>query len=72
MKAMNGNFNMGAYRNLERTLADAIDRGQTVNVKVDIIHSGDSARPDQFVVKYKIENERPVAVEFDNVAGGVQ
>lgn len=66
---MNGNFNMGAYRNLERTLADAIDRGQTVNVKIDIIHSGDSVRPDGFVVDYLIDGVKR-SVDFDNIAGG--
>ncbi len=46
LKAMNGNFNMGAYRDLERKLADALEADKTVHVKIDVIHSGDSARPD--------------------------
>jgi DNA/RNA non-specific endonuclease len=72
LKAMNGNFNMGAFRDLERTLADAVASGKKVEVKIDVVHSGDSLRPDQFVVKYQIDAGRPVSVEFDNVVGGKQ
>ena len=48
LKAMNGSFNMTEFRNLERTLEDALKAGKTVDVKIDVIHSGDSLRPDGF------------------------
>ena len=66
---MNGNFNMGAYRDLERKLADALEADKTVHVKIDVIHSGDAARSDKFIVEYKIDGEPKRAV-FRNEAGG--
>jgi DNA/RNA non-specific endonuclease len=69
LKAMNGSFNMKEFRNLERTLEDALKAGKPVEVKIDIIHSGDSARPDGFVINYKIDGA-PSQQIFENKAGG--
>lgn len=69
LKAMNGSFNMTEFRNLERTLEDALKAGKTVDVKIDVIHSGDSLRPDKFEVSYVIDG-RPKQAIFENKAGG--
>jgi DNA/RNA non-specific endonuclease len=66
---MNGNFNKGAFRDMERMLADAAANGKNVHVKIDIVHSGDAARPDKFIVDYKIDGV-PDRATFRNKAGG--
>lgn len=70
LKAMDGNFNKGEFKKLENTFAEALKDGKKVDVKIDVVHSTDSLRPDQFVVKYQIDGGRPVNVEFDNLPGG--
>jgi filamentous hemagglutinin len=72
LKAMNGNFNKGAFKKLENMLADAVASGKKVHVKIDVVHTGDKMRPDQFVIKYQIENEAPMRKIFDNSPGGVK
>jgi hypothetical protein len=69
LKAMNGNFNRTEFRNMERILADAVTSGKKVTVKIDVIHSGDSARPEKFIVKYVIDGI-PDSVTFKNFVGG--
>jgi hypothetical protein len=69
LKAMNGSFNMKAFRNLERTLEDALKAGKKVEVKIDVVHSGDSLRPEAFVVDYVIDSI-PDTKTFFNKAGG--
>jgi DNA/RNA non-specific endonuclease len=66
---MNGNFNKGAFRDMERMLADAVANGKNVHVKIDIVHSGNAARPDGFVVNYKVDNI-PSQQIFENKPGG--
>ncbi len=69
LKAMNGSFNRTEFRNLERTLEDALKAGKKVEVKIDVIHSGDSARPDGFAIKYVIDGVKKDAF-LNNTAGG--
>jgi hypothetical protein len=69
LKAMNGSFNQTEFRNLERTLETALQNGKKVEVKIDIIHQGDSLRPDKFIVKYTIDGV-PDLLEFFNKIGG--
>ncbi len=69
LKAMDGNFNKSAFKQLENTLADALKAGKKVDVKIDVIHSGDSLRPDSFRVQYSIDGIKD-AEFFKNVAGG--
>ncbi len=69
LKAMNGSFNRIEFRNLERTLEDALKAGKKVEVKIDVIHSGDSARPDKFEVNYFIDGKPKQAI-FENKLGG--
>jgi hypothetical protein len=69
LKAMNGSFNQTEFRNLERTLETALQNGKKVEVKIDVIHQGDSLRPDKFIVKYTIGGV-PDLLEFFNKIGG--
>ncbi len=68
---MDGNFNKSAFKQLENTLADALKAGKKVDVKIDVIHSGDSLRPDGFVVDYVIDGVPDTKVFF-NKPGGSQ
>jgi hypothetical protein len=69
LKAMNGNFNMSAYRAMEDTLAKALREGKDVNVKIDVVHLDGNTRPDKFIVKYVIDGI-PDTLEFLNKVGG--
>jgi DNA/RNA non-specific endonuclease len=69
LKAMNGNFNKGAFRDLERTLADAVASGKKVTVRIDVVHNGDATRPDGFVVEFVIDGIKRTK-DFENRAGG--
>jgi hypothetical protein len=69
LKAMNGSFNQTEFRNLERTLADALKAGKKVEVKIDVIHGGDSARPDKFILTHTIDGVKEFT-EFLNKVGG--
>jgi DNA/RNA non-specific endonuclease len=66
---MNGNFNKTEFRNLERTFANAIASGKKVNIKIDVIHSGSSVRPDGFAVNYVIDGIKKNAF-MNNAVGG--
>ena len=68
---MNGNLNTGAWKTVENRMADALKDGKSVEAKVEVVYGdGDSQRPDQFVITYRIDGGRPTVAEFDNVAGG--
>ncbi|MCI4592634.1 DNA/RNA non-specific endonuclease [Sphingobium sp. BYY-5] len=66
---MNGNFNMGAWRDLERSFQEALQDGKTVDVKIEVKYGTDSQRPDNFRVTYAIDGV-PRTRMFDNVPGG--
>lgn len=66
---MDGNFNMGPYRDLERTLQNALNEGKTVDMRVDVIYQGDGGRPSKFVIDYSIDGA-PETKVFRNQPGG--
>ena len=66
---MNGNFNMGAWRNLEDKLAAALKDGRKVEVKIDVVYPDSSGRPSQFVVTSQIDGIQSRQI-FSNIAGG--
>lgn len=66
---MNGNFNMGAWRDMERTFQNALTEGKTVDVKIEVKYGSDGQRPDNFRVTYEIDGV-PRTRMFDNVPGG--
>ncbi|WP_336970693.1 DNA/RNA non-specific endonuclease [Sphingobium aromaticiconvertens] len=68
---MNGNFNMGAWRDLERSFQDALQDGKTVDVKIEVKYGADGQRPDSFRVNYTIDGV-PRTRMFDNVPGGTK
>ncbi len=59
---MDGKLNKGDYAKLENTLADAVNAGADVRMKVEPIYSGDSNRPDEFRVSYSIDGDKEVVV----------
>jgi hypothetical protein len=69
LKAMNGNFNKGAFKKMENMLADAVASGKKVTVKIDVIHAGDASRPTGFRFEYSIDGVKSVR-NFENKAGG--
>jgi len=67
---MDGNLNKGAWKKMENTWANALKDGKKVDVNIQPIYSGSSTRPDRFIVKYSIDNGRPVNIDFKNTPGG--
>lgn len=62
---MDANLNRGEFKALENRLAKAVQEGKEVTIKVEPQYSGDSHRPDSFVVTYSIDGEESV-VFFEN------
>nr|WP_281245136.1 DUF637 domain-containing protein [Xenorhabdus koppenhoeferi] len=60
----------GAWRNMERTWADALKTGKTVDVKIQPRYSDNSARPSSFDVSYTIGKDRPIELNIKNAAEG--
>ncbi|HFF8525196.1 TPA: DNA/RNA non-specific endonuclease, partial [Providencia rettgeri] len=67
---MNSNLNRVEWKKMENSWAEALKNGKQVNVKIEPVYSGNSARPTKFNVKYTIEGERPVIKNFTNTQGG--
>ena len=67
---MDGNFNKIAWKKMENKWADALKDGKKVDVNIQPIYSGDNTRPDRVIVKYSIDGNRPVNVDFKNSPGG--
>ncbi|WHY27128.1 DNA/RNA non-specific endonuclease [Bacillus wiedmannii] len=68
---MNSNLNRGEWKKLENEWANALNDGDKVRVKITPNYSGNSKRPDSFVIRYKIGDEdRWRLRDFDNVPGG--
>jgi filamentous hemagglutinin len=68
---MNGNFNKGAFRDMERMLADAVTAGKKVEVKIEIQYGSSGGRPDGFLARYIIDGGREVIKAFKNNPGGI-
>ena len=52
----------GDYMKMENTLADAMQDGAKVELKVEPIYDSNSTRPSEFRVTYSIDGEKEVAV----------
>lgn len=59
---MDFKLNRGDFSKLENTLADAVEGGADVRMKVEPIYEENSARPSEFRVTYSIDGERDVVV----------
>lgn len=59
---MNGKLNQGDYAKLETTLADAVEEGAEVRLKVEPVYEGNSNRPSEFRISYSIDGEKDVIV----------
>jgi hypothetical protein len=68
--AQNGNFNMGAYRSLERRWDQLLQDGHRVDVEIVPRYAGDSLRPDRLTVKYSIDGVPQDPIHFKNRPGG--
>ncbi len=55
---------------MENSWAKELKAGKTVDVKIQPIYSDNSNRPVSFNVTYKVDNERPIRLNIDNVPGG--
>lgn len=56
---------------MEQEWASALDKkGGTVNVKIKPQYTGDSARPDSFMVDYTINGGKTQKVTIQNQIGG--
>lgn len=49
--------NLSTFKKLENRWAEAITKGQNVEVKVNMIYSGNNVRPTSFEVIYKINGK---------------
>ncbi|MBU5262206.1 T7SS effector LXG polymorphic toxin [Bacillus atrophaeus] len=67
---MDGNLNKGEWKKLENMWAKQLDKGRTVEVKIQPVYKGDSQRPASFEIEYKIGNRKWDVVKFDNKPGG--
>ena len=52
----------GDYNKMENTLADAMNNGAKVELKVEPIYQNDSTRPSEFRVTYSIDNDKTMSV----------
>lgn len=66
---MNGNLNVGAWKKMENSFAEALKAGKSVDVDIQVAYSGESQRPTHFVVDSVIDGE-PKTFTFRNQAGG--
>lgn len=55
-------LNQGEVKQLENSLAKAVEGGSEVYLKVEPVYSGDSARPVSFTYTYTVDGERSVKV----------
>lgn len=65
---MDGKLNKGDYQKLENTLAEAVNDGADVRLKVEPVYSNDSNRPSEFRVSYGVDGERETII-FKNERG---
>jgi hypothetical protein len=66
---MNGNFNMGAWRDMERSFETALQEGKAVDVRIDVIYSANGARPDGFVVNSTVDGVARTDTFFNRPGG---
>ena len=59
---MDAKLNRGDFKKLENTLADAVNGGADVRLKVEPVYEGNSTRPSEFRVSYSIDGDKEVVV----------
>lgn len=59
---MDGKLNRGDYLKLEDRLADAVNEGADVRMKVEPVYETDSVRPTELVISYSIDGEKDMVV----------
>jgi filamentous hemagglutinin len=70
LKAMNGNFNKGAYQQLEKKLAQALKDGKSVEVKIEVKYADEvGERASEFRVISIIDNKPKIDI-FHNARRG--
>lgn len=57
---MDGKLNKGDYAKLEDELAEAVKEGADVRMKVELVYSENSKRPDEFRVSYTIDGKKKI------------
>ena len=70
LMAQDGNFNLGEYKKLENGWAKALDKGQSVSVRVELNYPQGGLRPDSVSVKTRIGSGPTVTNVFANAPGG--
>ena len=55
---------------MEREWASALESKESVKVKINPQYTGNSARPDSFILEYIIDGGRKKKVTIDNQIGG--
>ena len=68
--AQDSELNQGEYKNFENQRANDVKMGKEVYMRVDLDYPGISYRPDSFLVKYSINEEKIVKVLFSNDSRG--
>lgn len=59
---MDAGLNRGDYKKLEMYLADAVEEGANVTMKVEPVYESNSTRPSEFRVTYSIDGDKEVTV----------
>lgn len=63
----------GEWYSMEQEWKKAIENGKSVtDVKLEPVYSGNSLRPNSFIVKYRIEGELPTKTIINNIPKGVR
>lgn len=63
---MDATLNRGDWKAMESSWSKALDKGKTVDVKIEQIYSGTSQRPTSFKVKYRVDNGSWIKRTFTN------
>ena len=66
----NMNLNRSAWKAMENEWARKAANGSKINVKIEVVYSGTSNRPDKFIVTEVIDGVKQKPKEFINQAGG--
>jgi len=67
---MNDNLNKGEWKKMENDWAEALAKDTKVKVNIVPKYNGSSPRPSSFDVEYRIGDQKPVTLTFENVPGG--
>ena len=67
--AMDSRINQSDYKRMENEIKKALDEGKTVNVKTELVYSGDSKKPDKIITTVTVDGKETVYT-FDNNLDG--